>query len=519
MLEIKNALISVYNKDNIISLAKVLEENGVKIYCTEGTFKYLNENGIHSIKISEYTGSEEMLDGRVKSLHPKIFAGILADKNNKEHLHQLKELGVEPIDLVVVNLYPFEEGLKKGLSVSEMTELIDIGGVALLRAGAKNYTNCCVLSSPEDYEHFINEIKLNGGISLPLRIELAVKTFFKTSRYDSIISGYISETGGIKQKVEMPEVLSIELMKVDELRYGENPHQKSSLYELTEDPYSIIKFEQLHGKKLSYNNYMDMDTAVTIVTEFEETACAIIKHAGPCGVGTGNNIYEAFNRAYTTDPISSFGGIIAVNRRLDYETANDISSSFFEVVMAPDFEPDALNTIQKRKNLRIIKMPIDKFPVKKYFKLYKIMGGLLLQEGDWEKDDPTKWDVVSDREPTETEWKSLIFANKVVKWVKSNGIVIASKNETIGIGGGQPSRVDSVEIAIKKAHNQGHYTGGTALASDGFFPFRDSIDVAQEAGVSAIVEPGGSIRDREVIDAANEFDIALVFTHKRHFRH
>jgi len=522
MLEIKNALISVSNKNGIIELARFLEEKGISILATSGTYRYLTENGIKNIlSISDYTETEELIDGRVKTLHPNIFAGILANKNNEGHMMELKEKNILPIDLVVCNLYPFKEGLIKNLSHEEMVELIDIGGVSLLRAAAKNYSSCLVLIDEEDYKDFINEFNLNDGkIPLNLRIEKAIKVFYITSEYDSYVSNYLASMSGISKKLEkFPDILSINLKKMKDLRYGENPHQRGSLYEWKEEEVSLVNSIQLNGKEMSYNNYLDADTALNIVLEFEKPCCAIVKHSTPCGVGCGDHVSEAFNKAYITDPVSAFGGIVAFNRTLDLLTANDISSLYLEVIIAPDFEEEALNLLRTKKNLRLLKIDLSNFKNRPYITIQKIRGGLLVQEGNWEPEDTNKWEIKSDREPTEIEMESAIFAWKVVKWVKSNGIVIASKDVTFGIGSGQPSRVGSAEIAISKAHNQGKYTGGCALASDGFIPFRDTVEIAAEAGITTIIEPGGSVRDNEIIEACNEKDIALIFTNRRNFRH
>ncbi len=522
MIEIKNALISTANKEGILELAKFLEKNGVNILSTSGTYKFLTDNGIKNVlSISDYTETDEMIGGRVKTLHPNIFAGIMANRTNETHMIELKEKNILPIDLVVVNLYPFEKGLSENLDNEKMIELIDIGGVSLLRAAAKNYSSCLVLTDENDYRDFMNEFELNGGkIPLQFRIEKALKVFYLTSEYDSLIASYLSKESGISKKMEdMPVIFSLNLKKIQDLRYGENPHQKASLYEWKEERFSLTNAIQLNGKEMSYNNYVDADTALNIVLEFDKPSCAIIKHSTPCGVACGDNVNDAFNKAYITDPVSAFGGIVAFNKPVDLLTANDMSSMFFEVIIAPDFEEDALNVFKTKKNLRVLKVDLSKPLNKPYIVIQKIAGGLLVQEGNYEIEDPTKWEVVSDREPTESEMEAAIFAWKVVKWVKSNGIVIASKYMTFGIGSGQPSRIGSAEIAINKAHNQGKYTGGCVLASDGFLPFRDTVDIAAEAGITAIIEPGGSIRDKEVIEACNEKDIALIFTHRRSFRH
>jgi phosphoribosylaminoimidazolecarboxamide formyltransferase/IMP cyclohydrolase len=515
--KIKNALVSVYNKEGIVDFFSSLCDFGIKIVATSGTARILLENDVKVDKVEDIFNISELLDGRVKTLHPDIFASILEDRSKETHISQLKELNLEPIDLVVVNLYPFQDGLQKGEKEEDLIELIDIGGVSLLRAAAKNYKYCIPIFSPSQYNEFIDEIKRNNGeVTIEYRKKQAMETFKNTFKYDQIISKYFR--GEIKEE-EFPEIFAFDYNKVLDLRYGENPHQKSALYSESSNKKSIINSEVLSGKAMSYNNWMDADTAVSVVSEFEKSCVSIVKHAAPCGVGVGDNIYDAFNRAYITDPVSSFGGIVAANREIDLETANDIITSYFEVIIAPSFSDDALKTLKKKKNMRIIKLYPEVLSVSKQTKFYSIKGGLLIQESDSIIDNVDEWELVSDTKPTDKELQALDFAWKVVKWVKSNGIVIAIENRTIGIGTGQPSRVDSVELAVKKAGAQGHHTAGTVLASDGFFPFRDSIDEAAKAGITAIVEPGGSIRDQEVIDAANEHEIALIFTGKRHFRH
>lgn len=517
---IKNALISVYDKKGIERLAKELCGFGIKIIATSGTASFLKENGIEVKSIEDIIDVPELLGGRVKTLHPGIFAAILADREKEEHITNLKRFGLEFIDLVVVNLYPFEEGLKEGREAEDMIELIDIGGASLLRASSKNYKYCVSLCSPSQYEGFLEEMKANGGeVSLQYRLNQAMKVFKNISRYDHLIANYFGSFLEGKEEELFPDVFTFDLKKVIDLRYGENPHQRSALYREPTASLCILDATVLSGKPMSYNNWMDTDAAVSVVAEFNTPAVAIMKHASPCGVGTGENIYDAYNKAYITDPVSAFGGIIASNREIDLQTAEDIIGSFFEVVIAPSFEGRALKKLCTKKNLRILKTNPEVFSVSPSIRCYSLKGGMLFQEGDSAMGISDDWEVVSDREPTEKELKSLEFAWKVVKWVKSNGIVIAMGDRAIGIGTGQPSRVDSVELAIKKAGSQGHYTGGTALASDGFFPFRDAIDAAARAGVSAIVEPGGSIRDQQVIEAANEHEIALLFTGTRHFRH
>jgi len=518
-LEIKNALVSVYNKEGITSLARELDKAGVNIISTSGTYKKLTEEGIKAKKVEDIASSPELLDGRVKTLQPEIFASILVNREKKEHLAQLKDLNLEPIDLVVVNLYPFKSGIDKNLSDDEMIELIDIGGASLLRAGAKNYKFCLVLTSPEDYGIFLQEFKKGkGSISLEYRKKQAEKAFRLLSFYNKMIADYYIKSFE-EEKEEFPDFLSLDCKKVMDLRYGENPHQKSSVYRLTDEKISLVDAKQLWGKPMSYNNWMDTDGALGLVSEFDEPCIAIIKHASPCGVGIADNVPEAFRKAQSCDPLSAFGGIIASNREIDMDTASAISESFFEVIIAPGYTKDALGKLKEKKNLRVLEANAGLFSPLDYKKCYPVIGGILIQESDSSIEPYSKWVVASKRKPAKEELRELYFAWKVVKWVKSNAIVLAKDLKTIGIGTGQPSRVDSVEIAASKAKKHGHNPEGSVMASDAFFPFRDSIDKAKEAGVTAIVEPGGSVRDKEVIDAANEHNIALLFTGKRHFRH
>ncbi|MEJ2306002.1 MAG: bifunctional phosphoribosylaminoimidazolecarboxamide formyltransferase/IMP cyclohydrolase [candidate division WOR-3 bacterium] len=518
-LKIKNALISVYDKKGIIDLARELDKKGINIISTSGTHAKLAEEGIKATKVEDIATSPELLDGRVKTLQPEIFASILVNKEKKGHLEQLQELNLEPIDLVIVNLYPFKSGLDRNLSDDEMIELIDIGGASLIRAGAKNYKSCLVLSDPSDYKVFIEKIKENkGSIPLDYRKRQAAKAFRQLSFYNKMIADYYDKSLG-KEKEELPDLLSIDCEKTMDLRYGENPHQKSSLYRFTDSKISLVDAEQLWGKPMSYNNWMDTDGAIGSVSEFDKTCVSIIKHAAPCGIAVADRILDAFKKAQSCDPLSAFGGIISANREIDLPTANEINESFFEVIIAPGYEKEALEKLKKKKNLRVLEAKAELFSPLDHMKCYTIIGGVLIQQSDSSMENSNTWEVVSKRKPTQEELEDLDFAWRVVKWVKSNGIVLAKDLQTIGIGTGQPSRVDSVEISILKAKKHGHETKGSVLASDAFFPFRDSIDKAKEAGVTAVVEPGGSVRDNEVIEAANEHDIALLFTGTRHFRH
>ncbi len=518
-LKIKNALISVYNKEGMVELALELDKQGVNIISTSGTHAKLAEEGIKATKVEDIASSPELLDGRVKTLQPEIFASILVNRDKKGHLEQLKDLKLDPIDLVVVNLYPFKSGLEKNLSDDEMIELIDIGGASLIRAAAKNYKNCLVLSEPSDYEVFIKKfIDGKGIIPLDYRKRQAAKAFQQLYFYNKMIADYYLKSLG-EEKEKFPDFLSLDCKKIMDLRYGENPHQKSSVYRFTDEKLSLVDAKQLWGKPMSYNNWMDTDGALGVVAEFDKTCVAVIKHAAPCGVGIADNVLEAFKKAQSCDPLSAYGGIISSNREIDLDTASAVNESFFEVIIAPDYTDEALAKLKEKKNLRVLQAKAGLFSPLDYMKCYPIIGGVLMQESDSAMENPNGWDVVSKRQPTQEELEDLEFAWKVVKWVKSNAIILCKNLQTIGIGTGQPSRVDSTEISILKAKKHGHETEGSVLASDAFFPFRDSVDKAKEAGVTAMVEPGGSVRDQDVIEAANEHNIALLFTGHRHFRH
>ena len=491
------ALISVYYKEGIEELAKALTEIGYKILSTGNTARFLREKGIKVIDVSEYTGYPEILDGRVKTLHPKIHAGILADRNNSKHMETLKELGIEPIDVVVINLYPFTE--------KPSVEMIDIGGPTLIRAAAKNYESVVVITDQKDY-HWVAQKLKEKSLSLEDRKKLAEKAFMLTSVYDSHIYSWLS-------KEEFPEYMLFAAQKKATLRYGENPHQKGFFYKLNDNGFSNIKQHQ--GKPLSFNNLYDADAAYQLILEFEEPACAIIKHTNPCGVSESTSLKKAFLEALSCDPLSAYGGIVSFNRMLDPETAQEMVKHFFEVVIAPSYSHKALEILSAKENLRVIELPQWRYTEK--INIKQITGGLLVQNSDQEL--YSNLEVVTRREPTEEEWKAMLFGLKVVKHVKSNAIVISNENKTLGIGAGQTSRVDSVKIAISKAKEFGHVIEGSIMASDAFFPFPDSIEIAYEAGVKAIIQPGGSIRDKEVIKRADELGLAMVFTRMRHFKH
>ncbi|WP_271629766.1 bifunctional phosphoribosylaminoimidazolecarboxamide formyltransferase/IMP cyclohydrolase [Caldicellulosiruptor sp. DIB 104C] len=511
----KKAIISVYNKDGILEFAKELKNLGYEIISTGGTMKYLKENGVDVINISDVTNFPEILDGRVKTLHPNIHAGILAIKDNREHVKTLNELNISPIDMVVVNLYPFKETiLKENVAFEDVIENIDIGGPTMLRAAAKNFKYTTVIIDPADYGLVLKEIKENGDVSFDTRFYLATKVFEYTSYYDSMIFNYFRF---VRKDNSFPKQLTVPLEKAKQLRYGENPHQQASFYKITLpfiEKSNIANAEQLHGKDLSYNNILDSDSAIELLKEFDEPTCVAIKHNNPCGVASGDNIFEAYKKVYNSDPVSIFGGIVAFNRKVDRQTAEELKKIFLEIVIAPDFDEDALSLLSTKKDLRILKLlTLDKTDV--YYDVKSVNGGMLVQEKD-RKLLNEDYQVVTERRPTEKEIEDLIFAWKVVKHVKSNAIVIAKDKMTLGIGMGQTNRIWAVEHAISRSRFD---LNGAVLASDAFFPFSDSVEAAGKAGITAIIQPGGSIRDKESIDAANKYNIAMIFTGIRHFRH
>lgn len=499
----KQALLSVWDKTGIIELAQVLRDYAIKIIATKGTGAELKKSGIDFVEVSDYTGSPEILSGRVKTLHPKIAAGILSLRDSPE---------IEPIDIVVVNLYPFEEALKKNLSREEQLELIDIGGVTLLRAAAKNYQYCTPVPGKEFYPLIIDELKRTGEISLPIRELLAQKTFEIIAHYDSIINEYYYRQF---QKVDFPYFLNKSFVKSLPLRYGENPHQKAFFYS---DPFSSLQISQLAGKELSFNNLLDIDSVINILEDFQNVGqglekiqvCVIVKHNTPCGVAIGKDSASAYEQAFLTDPKSAFGGIVGFSKMVDEVVAEKLLTQFYEVIVAQEFTRGAIELLKKKKSLRLIEYQGE---VSK-MELRTALGGILYEERDLIKEED--WQVVSKKRPTEEELSDLRFAFKVVKSVRSNGIVLAKNGQTVGIGAGQMSRIDAVELAIKKGLGR---EKGAVLASDGFFPFRDSIDLAASVGITSIVEPGGSVRDEEVIKAADEHNLSLIFTKTRHFRH
>lgn len=511
----KRALISVSDKTGIAEFAKELENLGYEILSTGGTFKALTEAGIKAVEVSDITGFPECLDGRVKTLHPKIHAGILAMRSNEEHMKQIEELGVEPIDIVAINLYPFKQTiLKEGTELEEAIENIDIGGPTMIRAAAKNYQDVAVIIDPADYQTVLQELKAEGSVSKKTKFRLAYKVFEHTAHYDSLISKYLRDQIGEEL---FPEALSLTFEKVQEMRYGENPHQKAAFYkEVGHFDGCLTAAKQLHGKELSYNNINDANGALDLVKEFDCPAAVAVKHANPCGVGIGENIYDAYMKAYEADPVSIFGGIVALNREVDAKTAEELHKIFLEIVIAPSYTKEALEILESKKNIRILELPeIAKKNNSAMLDMKKVAGGLLVQELNCELlGEELK--CVTDRQPTEDEMEALMFAWKVVKHTKSNAIVLTDKDKTIGVGPGQTNRITALELAIKYG---GDKVKGSVMGSDAFFPFPDCVEAAAKAGITAIIQPGGSIRDQESIDECNKHGIAMVFTGMRHFKH
>jgi phosphoribosylaminoimidazolecarboxamide formyltransferase/IMP cyclohydrolase len=520
MGKIRRAIISVSDKSGIVSFAKELSRLGVEILSTGGTAKALREQGIPVKDISEYTGFPEMLDGRVKTLHPKVHGGLLGQRSRPEHVKKMNEHGILPIDLVAVNLYPFEATVaKEDCPLEEAIENIDIGGPTMLRSSAKNYPDVTVLIDPMDYAPVLAELKEKGEVSIETNFRLSKKVFQHTARYDGAISNYLGQIEGGKKAFEFPETYTYQVKKVQELRYGENPHQKAAFYReyLMTEP-CVSNARQLQGKELSFNNILDVDSAFETVKEYGEIATVIIKHNNPCGVATSaTGLADSYRKARDCDPVSAFGGVIGFNRPVDKETAEEMSKIFLEVIIAPGYTPEALEILKSKKDLRILQCPpLNAAYLQSGFDLKKVVGGLLIQNRDLGRVPMKDWKVVTKRKPTEEELRAMAFGWRVAKHVKSNAIVLVREDRTIGIGAGQMSRVDSTRLAVMKAQSP---TQGTVLASDAMFPFRDGVDTAAEAGAVAIIQPGGSIRDDEVIAAADERNIAMVFTGMRHFRH
>jgi phosphoribosylaminoimidazolecarboxamide formyltransferase/IMP cyclohydrolase len=520
----KRALLSVHRKDGIAELGRELAARGFEVVSTGGTAAELVGAGVKVTPVEAATGFPEMLDGRVKTLHPKIHGGILARRDLAAHRAALEEHGIAPVDVVVVNLYPFEDKVAKGAPFAEAVENIDVGGPSMLRAAAKNFASVAVVVDPADYKLLVEQLDRPGGIDAPTRLYLAQKAFRHSARYEAAIAGYFAQVeaknGGYAvadSEDVFPYRLGLTFEKVQDLRYGENPHQRAAFYsDLGSTLYSVAAARKVQGKELSFNNILDLDAAWRLVTELRDAACVIIKHTNPCGTGLGASTLEAYERAWAGDPVSAFGGIVAFNRKLEHEAAEKIASVFVEAVIAPGFAPDARAALAKKPKVRVMDMDTTGIHKVTGFDLRRVMGGLLAQQWDLHRLEREKCEVMTKRKPTEDDWKGMELAWTVAKHVKSNAIVFASAVQTVGVGAGQMSRVDAARIAAQKAQLP---LKGTAAASDAFFPFRDGLDEVAKAGAVAVIQPGGSIKDDEVIDAADEHGIVMVFTGVRHFRH
>lgn len=518
----KRALVSVYNKEKIADLAKELIKFNYELISTGGTVEILRKNNVPVLEVSELTKFPEILEGRVKTLHPAIHGGLLARREKKEHMESILQLSIVPIDLVIVDLYPFEiVAAKENVTFEEVVENIDIGGSSIIRSAAKNFTSVTVISDSSDYEVLLNELSENNGkTTLKFREKMATKAFQKTSSYDFAITSYLSNCNKVLENGSrgyFPEFLTLKLKLKQVLRYGENPHQKGALYLPLNSRSGMANAKQLQGKELSFNNYLDLESSWNIASEFDSLTplCVIVKHNSPAGVAIAPNLLHAYIEAFNSDSISAFGGVVAFNNKVDLKVAKELLNVFFEAIVAPGYDEEALEVFKKKPNLRVIKIDpsirqLNEFDIK------SIDQGFLVQDANFLTIDPNELKFVTRKKPTEQEIIDLIFAWKVCKHVKSNAIVIAKDGKTLGVGGGQPSRVNSVEIAIDKAN---YNSSGAVLASDAFFPFKDSIEIAASARISAIIQPGGSIKDKEVIDTCDKYGISMVFTGIRHFRH
>jgi phosphoribosylaminoimidazolecarboxamide formyltransferase/IMP cyclohydrolase len=514
------ALLSVSDKTGLIEFGRALEQLGVELISTGGTHKALEDAGIKVTGISEVTGFPECLDGRVKTLHPAVHGGILARRDLESHMNQLKELGIETIDIVAINLYPFKDTIRKpDVTLPVAIENIDIGGPTMLRSAAKNHKDVAVICDPADYPQVVEELKASGSVSYDAKYKLALKVFEHTASYDAMIAEYLRAEGGIG----LPDNPTFTYEKIQTLRYGENPHQEASYYaEVRPHVGALTRAKQLHGKELSFNNINDTNGAIGVLREFEEPTVVAVKHANPCGVGSAGDLYHAYVKAYEADPVSIFGGIIAANRTVDHKTAEEIDKIFVEIVIAPGFTDGAIKILTQKENIRLLELPdVAAQPPAGQVDIKKIDGGILIQDTDTTLYEKANLRVVTEKQPTEKQLEDMEFAMKVVKHTKSNAIVIAYDKMTLGVGPGQTNRISSVEIAVR---GNGDYADdrdlqGAVLASDAFFPFEDCVIAAAEAGVAAIIQPGGSIRDEDSIKKANELGITMVFTGERHFKH
>ena len=518
MAVIRQALLSVSDKTGIVDFARGLAAQGVRLISTGGTAKLLQDSGVRVTEVADYTGFPEMLDGRVKTLHPKVHAGILARRDAPEHMSALDKAGIATIDLVAINLYPFAATIAKpGCTLAEAIENIDIGGPAMVRSAAKNHEHVAVVTDPADYQAVLKELKVAGGaLGAETRFHLARKAFSHTAHYDGAISNYLTSIDGAGSRTRFPERLNLQLQRAQPLRYGENPHQEAAFYrDLEPAAGSLGAYRQLQGKELSYNNIADADAAWECVKGFEQPACVIVKHANPCGAALAASPAEAYRKAYATDPTSAFGGIIAFNRELDAAAARAVTAQFVEVIIAPGVAPGAERVLADKANLRVLTVaPGDG---ENPYDLKRVGGGMLVQTPD--SAPPPGLKVVTRKQPSEAQLGDLVFAWRVAQFVKSNAIVFCAGGQTLGVGADQMSRVDSARIAALKAQDAGLSLKGAAVASDAFFPFRDGVDVVASAGAGAVIQPGGSVRDEEVIAAADEHGIVMVFTGMRHFRH
>ena len=514
-MRIKRALVSVSDKRGIVEFARGLSRLGIEIISTGGTAKLLQENGLKIISVADFTGTPEMFEGRVKTLHPLIYAGLLYKRGVKKHEEEARRLGIKRIDMVVANFYPFERVVaKKGVSIEEAIENIDIGGLAMVRAGAKNFENVVVVVEPHDYSGILKELRKSRDIARNRRLSLMAKAFGRTCEYDWAIGRYFS----LKKEKEFPDFLDLRFQKVYPLRYGENPHQRGAAYRLL-GQVSLVDAKIHSGKEMSYNNFLDSDAALGLISEFKgETATVIVKHTSPCGGAVGKTLAESYEKAFSTDPLSAFGGVIAFSKRVDLETAEAIGNRFVEIIIAPGYERNALRELKKRERRRILDVS-NLFEVEKYRRksFRHITGGMLYQDEDRSLYNGSK--VVTKRKPTKEEMKGLLFGMKFAKHTKSNAVIILTTDQLVGVGAGQMSRIDACRIAIDKARRNEFKLEGTVSASDAFLPFRDVVDELGKAGITAIVQPGGSRNDEEVINAANGYGMAMVFTGIRHFRH
>ena len=515
------ALISVSDKTGIVDVAKQLVELGVEIISTGGTYKKLKEEGVPAIEISEITGFPECLDGRVKTLHPKVHAGLLAMRSNEEHMKQLKELEVDTIDFVFVNLYPFKETiLKDGVTRAEAVENIDIGGPTMLRSAAKNYQDVTVVVDPADYETVLTELKEEGEVSLDTKFYLMHKVFMHTSNYDTMIAAYLKKERGDDS---LPETLTLTYEKVQDMRYGENPHQKAAFYrEIGKKAGSLVDAVQLNGKELSFNNINDTNGALELLKEFTEPTVVACKHGNPCGVGSADNIMDAWTKAFEADKTSIFGGIVVMNRPVTLELATELKKIFLEVIVAPEYDPEGLALLQQKKNVRVLQLADISVPqLAGSLDLKKVNGGLIVQTIDSELLHEEDLKVVTEVQPTKEQMEDMLFAWKVVKFTKSNGIAVAKNKQSVGIGPGQVNRIWATKQCFEHAEELigPDATKGAVLASDAFFPFDDCVEAAHQAGITAIIQPGGSVRDQDSIDKCNEYGITMVFTGMRHFKH